>query len=192
MNTVILEKILNSGEDRFDVFSRLVQNRIIFINDLISDKNTSDIIATLLYLDLDENNNDKITVFINAECGDIRNVLAIYDIMQILSVPIETFCIGTAMREAVLLLAAGTKGSRLISKNADICLSQVLSQSVSQSDLTNTKISHDKILKDNEIFLKLLSKHLGKSLKTLKKDIERQKFMSASQAVAYGIADEVV
>jgi ATP-dependent Clp protease, protease subunit len=190
MNTIILEKIGNIEEIRVDVFSRLLQNRVIFIDDLVTDRAAIDIIATLLSLDKEKN--DKVTIFINSEGGDLRNVFAIYDAMQLMSSTVETFCIGSAMREAVLLLSAGTKGHRIITKNADVCVSQVMSHYISHSDLTNTKISHDKTLKDNEAFLKELSKNTSKSLKELKKVTERQLFLTASQAVAYGIADKVV
>ena len=190
MNTVILEKIGNIEEIRVDVFSRLLQNRVIFIDDLITDRAAIDVIATLLHLDKEKN--EKVTIFINSEGGDIRNVFAIYDAMKLMTSPIETFCIGSAMREAVLLLAAGTKGHRIITKNADICVSQVMSQYMSHSDLTNTKISHDKTVKDNESFMKELSKNIGKSLKDLKKTTERQLFLTATEAVKYGIADKVV
>lgn len=190
MNTIILEKMASVDEMRVDVFSRLLQNRIIFIDDLINDRTTADVIATLLFLDKDSSS--KITIFINADGGDIRNVFAIYDAIQLANSTIETFCVGAGMREAVLLLAAGTKGHRIIAKNADICISQVMAQSMNHSDLTNTKISHDKILKDNESFLKELSKNIGKPLKILKRDIERQKFMTAAEAVKYGVADKVV
>lgn len=190
MNTVILERMDSVNEVHVDVFAKLLQHRVIFIDDLFTDRATADVIATLFYLDKEETN--QITVFINAEGGDIRNVFSIYDAMQLVSSPIETFCIGSAMREAVLLLAAGTKGHRIIAKNADINISQVMSPYTSQSDLTNTKITHDKVLKDNENFLKELSKHIKKPLKELKKDTQRQLFMTANQAVKYGIADRVV
>lgn len=190
MNTIILEKMGNIEEVRVDVFSRLLQNRVIFIDDLVTDKAAVDVLAALFYLD--KENQDKITIFINAEDGDIRNVFTIYDGMQLMTSPLETFCVGSAMREAVLLLAAGTKGHRLVTKNADICIAQVTSQSMGHSDLTNTKIGHAKTIKDNEAFLKALSKHVGKSLAQLKRDTERQRFMTAPQAVKYGIADKVV
>lgn len=189
MNNIILEKMGNIEEVRIDIFSRLLQNRIIFIDDLTNDKTAIDILAVLLYLD--KENHSKITIFINSEGGDLRNVFAIYDAMKLMISPIETFCIGSAMREAVLLLSAGTKGYRIIAKNADICISQIVNQCVSYSDLTNTKISHDKTIKDNEVFLKELSKNIGKTLKQLKKDTERQLFLSAAQAIEYGIADKV-
>jgi ATP-dependent Clp protease protease subunit len=147
MNTIVLEKNENVEELRVDVFSRLLQNRIIFIDDLTTDKTAMDIVAVLLCLDKFDNENqgikNKVTIFINSEGGDIRNVFAIYDTMKRMSSPIETFCIGSAMREAALLLSAGTKGHRVITKNSDICLSQINSQYVSHGDLTNTKISRD-------------------------------------------------
>jgi len=190
MHNIILEKVDNSEEIRIDIFSRLVQNRIIFIDDLISDKATADVLSLILFLDRE--NQNKITLFINAECGDIRNVFAIYDAMKLASSPLETFCIGSAMREAVLLVAAGTKGYRIVTQNADICVSQVVSPYVSHGDLTNTQISHQKTVRDNNAFLKELAKNTGKSFKELKKDTERQLFLTPNQAVKYGIADRVV
>lgn len=190
MNTEILEKADSFDEVRINVFSKLLQNRIIFIDDLTMDQVAVDIMATLLLLD--KENQEKITIFINSEGGDIRNIFTIYDAMQLTSSPLETICIGSVMREAVLLLAAGTKGHRVITKNADICLSQAMSPYMSYSDLTNTKISHDKTVKDNDTFLRELAKNTGKTFKILKKDTERQVFMTPTQAVKYGIADRVL
>lgn len=190
MHHIILEKIANTEEIPVNVFSRLIQNRIIFVDDLYSDQAAANILAALLFLD--KTGDTKITMFINAEGGDIRNVFMIYDAMQLLVSPVETFCIGSAMREVVLLLAAGNQGSRFISKIADVCISQVTAQYMSHSDLTDTKISHDKIIKDNDTFLKELAKLTGKSFQELKADTERQMFLTATQAVNYGIVDKVV
>lgn len=190
MNNIILEKIQNFEEIKIDIFSKLARNRIIFIDDLFGDKAAIDIIALLLALD--KESQERIIIFINSEGGDIRNVFAIYDAMKLTVSPIETYCIGSAMREAVLLVAAGTKGQRFITKNADICISQVTSSYISHSDLTNTKISHDKVIKDNDSFFKELSKNTGKSVNDLKKDTERQLFLTPAQAVKYGIADKVI
>lgn len=190
MHNIILEKMNNVEDIPVNVFSRLIQNRIIFIDELYAEKAAADVLAALLYLD--KESNDKITIFLNVEGGELRNVMMIYDAIQLLNSPVETFCIGSVMREAVLLLAAGAKGQRFITKHADVCLSQLTAQYVSHSDLTNTKISHDKTIKDNEMFLKELSKHIGKSLKELKKMTERQIFLTSAQAVAYGIADRVI
>ena len=177
------------NEDRFDVFSKLINSRVLFINDFIDDKSAVDIVAALMCLD--KHNHDKITIFINSDGGDIRNIFMIYDIIKSLSSPIETFCIGTAMGESVLLLAAGTKGSRIISKNSDIGVSQIAHNGIGYYDLTNAKISHEKNKKDNEVFLKELSKCTGKSLKIIKSDTQRQLFLTPQEAVKYGIVDKV-
>lgn len=190
MHNVILERLTNVEEVRVDIFSKLLQNRVIFIDDLISDRAAMDIVAALFHLDSE--NNDKITLFINSEGGDIRNIFAIYDAMQIITSPLETFGIGSVMKEAVLLLAAGTKGFRLITRNADVCLSQVTLQYMNYSDLTDTKISHEKTIKDNDNFLKALSKNINKPLKDLKKDTERQLFMTSNEAIKYGLADKIM
>lgn len=190
MNTEIIEQVSHLEEVRSNLFFRLLQNRIIFIDNLFSDRATTDIIAVLFMLDQEKE--EKITIYINAEGGELRNVFAIYDTMQLLKSPLETCCIGAVMREATLLLAAGTKGYRFVSKNSDIGISQVITQYMSHSDLTNTKITHDKIIRDNETFLKEFAKNIGKSVKELKKDIERQLFLTPAQAVQYGIADKVI
>lgn len=193
MNELVLEKSGNVAEDRIDVFSKLLENRIVFVDNLLSDEATCNIIAVLLYLD--KESQDKITLFINSEGGDIRNVFALYDAMNLIGAPLETFCMGSAMHESVLLLAAGEAGCRLATKNADICLSQINSSSghyMGYGDLTTTKISHDKILKDNEAFLKELSKVTGRAVGQLRKDTERQLFLTSSQAIKHGIVDKVV
>lgn len=189
VNTLILEKFQSENEIRIDVSSKLIQNRIIFVDDLINDKNAAGIVATLLLLDSESQ--DKITIFINSEGGDIRNVFMIYDAMKLISSPIETFCIGTAMREATLLLAAGSPGMRLIAKNADTAISQIVYNGIYLSDLTDTKIAHQKWNRDNEAFLKELSKRTNKPLKQIKIDTERQLFMNAQKTVEYGLADRV-
>lgn len=189
MNTIILEKMDNVEENRIDCFSRLLQNRIIFIDDLFTDRVAVDILATLLFLD--KTGKDKVTIFLNAEGGELRNVFMIYDGIKLMSSIVETFCIGSASREAVLLLAAGTKGHRRITKNSDVCISQIMAQYMSHSDLTNTKISHAKTVNDNNRFLQELAKNTGKTLQEIKKDTERQMFMTPREAVKYGIADMV-
>lgn len=190
MNTVILEQASRLEEVRSDLFGKLLENRILFIDDLYSDAVAADIIAVLFLLG--KNPEDKITLFISAESGDLRNVFAIYDAIKIAKSTIETVCIGAASREAALLLSAGTKGHRFITKNSDVCLSSINYSFMDHSDLTNIKISHDKVLLDNESFLKELSKNIGKSLKVLKKDTERQLYLTSAQAVKYGLADKVV
>lgn len=189
MNNQVLERAANIEENRVDVFSRLISNRIVFIDNLLEDQVVIDTIAVLLLLEKDKQ--EKITITINAEVGDIRNVFALYDVMQSLKSPIETLCIGSAMREAVLLLAAGSKGQRLISRNADISICQLTGQGTSISDMTDTQIFHQRVMRNNETFLKELSKLTGKSLKQIKRDTERQLFMTPKEAIAYGIADGI-
>lgn len=191
MQSIILETVKGPEEEvPFDVYSRLIQNRIIFINDIVSDKNAADIMAILIHLDSVEES--KITVFINSEGGDLRNIFMIYDTMRLLKSPIETFCAGSVMRESVLLLAAGTKGMRFISKNSDVNVSQITHTGVLFSDLTNAKISHDKNQKDNLAFMQELATCMGTTRDKLMKQTERQLFLNPAEAVKLGVADKVV
>lgn len=190
MNPFVTESVIHEEEVQIDVSQRLLQARILFVDELLNDQTAANIVATLLHLD--KISNEKITMFLNLEVSDIRNVFMVYDTMQLLSAPIETCCVGTAMHEAVLLLAAGTKGMRVITKNADVCVSQVTNVGMSHSDLTNTKIFHKKVQKDNDNFLRELSKCTKKPLRSLKKDVERQLFLNPTQAVKYGIVDKVI
>lgn len=190
MNRIITEET-EMGEIPVDIFYKLSKNRILFLDSEITDQLATDICATLLLKD-SEDSSAKITLIINSPGGDIRNTFMIYDMMNIISAPIETVCVGSASDEAVLLLAAGNPGMRFITKNSNVSLNQIVHDGMRVSDLTDAKIILDAVSKDNENFLKALSKCLNKNYKQLSTDLNRKKFLNSSQAVKYGIVDKIV
>lgn len=191
MNTLVLEQTEN-GEVPMDVYQKLANDRILFITDYISDNIATDIIATLLLKDQGEDSDKKITLFINSHGGDIRNAFMIYDIMQMIHAPIETVCIGAAMDEAALLLAGGTKGMRLATKNAVITMSQLVHDWHMHTNLTDAKNLLEQSQIDNARILEIYSKATGRPVKELKEDLDRRIFLDAPQAVKYGLIDKVV
>ena len=190
MNTLVLESN-ELGEFPVDVYQKLSNDRILFICDDLTDSVASDIVATLLLKDA-EDSEKKITLFINSMGGDIRNALMIYDMMQMIDSPIETVCIGFAMNEAVIILAGGTPGMRLATKNASIAVSQLTSDWFINSDLPNAKKMLDLSMQDNKRMMDILAKCTGKTLKQVSKDFDRKVFMNSAQAVKYNLIDKVV
>lgn len=179
------------GEMPIDVYQKLADNRILFLFDTIDDKLASDITATLLLKDY-EDAKSKITLFINSDGGDIRNVFMIYDMMQIVEAPIETICIGSAQNEAALLLAAGTPGMRLATKHAIIGVGQLVHEWMAFSDLTDAKQILDLSAKDNKRMMDILAKACSKPIKEITADLERKIFMNSKEAVKYGLIDKVI
>jgi len=173
-----------------DIYSKLARDRILFIND-IEEKEAVDLVATLMLKDL-EDPTTKITLLINSSGGDIRDVFMIHDVMQALSAPIETICVGDAMNESVLLLASGTKGMRLATENAFICPSQLSQDRYLHSDLANASDTLARLTRDNDSLMTLLSKKTGKKKSKIVKDFERQQYFDVKQAKTYGLIDGVV
>lgn len=190
MNTIVIEKTQN-GDVAIDVYQKLADDRIIFLSEFIDDKVSSEINATLLLKDL-ESPSEKITMFINSEGGDIRSVFSIYDMMNSLSAPIETVCIGSAMHEAALLLAAGTKGMRLATKNSLISLGQLVNDHMNMVDLTDAKKTLDQSIYDNKKMIEAFAKCTGKTVKEISSDFDRTMFLNASQSLKYGLIDKVI
>lgn len=191
MNTVILENT-ELGEIPVDVYQKLANDRILFLCNQITDTVATDIVATLLLKD-SEDSEQKITLFINSDGGDVRNALMIYDVMSMISAPIETVCIGSAMDEAAIILAGGEPGMRLATKNSVIAVSQLVHDWYSTySNLTDAKKILDQSMSDNKRMMEILSKACKKSTKQIMEDFERRVFMNAKQAVKYGIIDKVV
>lgn len=189
MNTFILEEQKNHIP--VDVYQKLSDNRILFIDSYINDKIAVDITAALLLKDAEDPTN-KISIFINSYGGDIRSIFMIYDMMKIIRAPIETICMGAAMSEAVLLLAAGTHGLRFATQNAMICPNQLMYTDSQYSDLTDAKITLDQIKLDNKKFIEALSKCTKKPVKTLTNELNRRKFFSPKEALKRGFIDEII
>lgn len=190
MNTTIMETT-EHGEVPIDVYQKLANDRILFVCDQITDKVASDIIATLMLKDL-EDSNQKITLFLNSQGGDIRNVLMICDMMSLIQAPIETICIGAAMDESILLLSSGHLGMRFATRNSIIAISQLVHNHIEQANLTDAKNYLELSLADNRRMMEILAKNTNKPIKQVMEDFDRRVFMTPIQAVKYGLIDKVV
>lgn len=177
------------GERSYDIYSRLLKDRIIFLGTHIEDGMANAIIAQLLFLE-SQAPKEEIKMYINSPGGSVTSALAIYDTMQYVKCDIKTICIGMAASAASLLLAAGKKGKRLILPNAEVMIHQVMGGA--QGQATEIDIHARHILKTRDQLNKILVKHTGQKLAKVEKDTERDYFMSAEEARKYGIVDAVL
>ena len=184
---VVIDKDIN-GERSYDIFSRLLKERIIFISGEINDSLANSVIAELLYLD-SINHND-ISLYINSPGGVITSGMAIYDTMNFIKSDVSTICLGMAASMAAFLLTSGTKGKRYILPNADVMIHQPLGGAEGQA--TDIKIASDRIINLRNRLNKILSKNTGKSLNKIEKDTERDNYLSADEALTYGIVDHII
>lgn len=178
-------------EEDNDVYRRLADENVLFISDEITDKLASDICATLI-LKSCTNPKDIIQIFINSNGGDISNVLMIYDVLKMIKNKVQVICTGSICDESVVLLAAGTKGYRCMTKNSFITVSQLNNHYAAVTDLTNAKISLSQSLEDNNRMMNIFAKATKKPLKTIIKDFERSVSFNAQQALKYGLIDEIL
>jgi len=183
-----LEKT-NYGERAYDIYSRLLKDRIIFLGTPIDDAVANTVIAQLLFLD-NENNRDDIKIYINTPGGSVSAGLAIYDTIQYVKADVSTICIGMAASMGAVILAGGAKGKRLALPNSEIMIHQVMGGAEGQA--TDIKIRAEHILKVKEKLDKILVKHTSKSLSQIETDTDRDKFMSPQEAIDYGLIDQVV
>lgn len=190
MNTIVLEET-EDGDMPVDVYQRLADDRILFLCGEITDSLATDIVASLLLKDA-ESPGEKITLFINSDGGDIRNVLMIYDIMTIIKSPIETICIGAAWDEAAILLAGGEPGMRLATKHSVIAVSHLIHDWYTHTNLSDAKKILDQSSSDNKRMMDILAKGSKKTTKQVMEDFNRRVFMTPSQAAKYGIIDGVI
>lgn len=177
------------GERAYDIYSRLLKDRIIFIGSPIDDGVANAVIAQLLFLE-SENPKEDIKMYINSPGGQVTSALAIYDTMQYVRADVQTICIGMAASAASVLLAAGQKGKRMALPNAEVMIHQVLGGVSGQA--TDIDIHAKHILKTRDRLNKILVKHTGQKLAKIEQDTERDYFMSSEEAVKYGIVDKVI
>lgn len=177
------------GERAYDIYSRLLKDRIIFIGTPIDDEVANIVIAQLLFLAAEDINKD-INMYINSPGGVVTAGLAIYDTMQYLKAPISTICIGQAASFGALLLAAGEKGKRFALPNSRIMIHQPLGGA--QGAATDIEIQTQEILRIKKLLNEILARHTGQPLGKIEKDSDRDFYMSAEEAVKYGIVDEVI
>lgn len=177
------------GERSYDIFSRLLKERIIMLSGEVNDDTANLIVAQLLFLESEDPDKD-IYLYINSPGGSITSGMAIYDTMQYIKCDVSTICIGMAASMGAFLLSCGAKGKRIALPNAEIMIHQPLGGF--QGQATDFEIHAKRILKIKENLNKILSENTGKPLETIKADVERDNFMSADEAKAYGLVDEVI
>ena len=184
----VIEKS-NFGERAYDIYSRLLKERIIFLGSPIDDAVANAVIAELLFLESEDKGKD-IKLYLNTPGGSVTAGLAIYDTMQYIKPDVITICVGTASSMGAVLLTAGTKGKRFALPNAEIMLHQVMGGTEGQA--TDIKIRAEHILKIRDRINQILAKHTGQTLAKIEKDTDRDFFMTAEQAKNYGIIDKVI
>ena len=184
---IVVDKEI-SGERSYDIYSRLLKERIIFISGEINDSLANTVIAELLYLD--SINHEDISIYINSPGGVISSGMAIYDTMKFIKSDISTICMGMAASMAAFLLSSGTIGKRYILPNADVMIHQPLGGAEGQA--TDIKIACDRILNLKNRLNTILAKNTGKKLNVIEKDTERDNYLCADDALAYGIVDKII
>ncbi len=177
------------GERAYDIYSRLLKERIIFLGTPINDVVANTIIAQMLFLDSQDSKQD-IKIYINSPGGSVTAGLAIYDTMQHVSAPVSTICVGMAASMAALLLSAGQKGKRFLLPNAEVMIHQIMGGA--QGQATDVKIRAEHMLKLKDRLNKIMAKHTGQPIKKIDVDTDRDNFMTADEAVKYGLVDKVV
>ncbi|MBQ7387592.1 MAG: ATP-dependent Clp endopeptidase proteolytic subunit ClpP [Clostridia bacterium] len=185
---VVVEQT-SRGERSYDIYSRLLNDRIIFLADEVNDVTASLVVAQLLYLEAQDPDKD-IYLYINSPGGSISAGMAIYDTMNYIKCDVSTICIGMAASMGAFLLSSGAKGKRFALPNAEVMIHQPLGGM--QGQASDIKIHADHILKIRAKLNQLLSEQTGKPLKTIERDTERDNYMSADEACEYGLVDKVI
>jgi ATP-dependent Clp protease protease subunit len=184
----VIEKT-NFGERAYDIYSRLLKDRIIFLGGPVDDALANTVIAQLLFLDSQDSEKD-IQLYINSPGGSVTAGLAIYDTMNYVKSDVSTICVGIAASMGAVLLASGKKGKRFTLPNAEVMIHQVMGGAEGQA--TDIEISARHILKTKEKLNKILAEQTGKPLKKIEQDTDRDYFMSSEEAKTYGIVDKII
>ncbi|MBO7666664.1 MAG: ATP-dependent Clp endopeptidase proteolytic subunit ClpP [Clostridia bacterium] len=179
----------NRGERSFDIFSRLLNDRIVFLGEEINDVTASLVVAQLLFLEAQDPDKD-ISLYINSPGGSITSGMAIYDTMNFIKCDVSTICVGMAASMAAFLLSAGAKGKRIALPNSEIMIPQPLGGM--QGQATDIRIHADRIIKIKEKLNRILASNTGKSYEQVCADTERDNFMDPSDALEYGIIDKIL
>lgn len=178
------------GERAYDIYSRLLKERIIFLGGPIIDPVANSVIAQLLFLESEDDKKD-IKLYINSPGGSVPATLAVYDTMQYVKPDVSTICIGMAASGAALLLSAGAKGKRFALPNSEVLIHQVMAVGI-EGQATEIEISAKHILRLKERLNRILAKHVGRPLTEVEKDTDRDFYMDAEEAKKYGIIDEII
>ena len=183
----VLEKT-NNSERVYDLYSRLLKDRIIFISDEINDNTANIVVSELLYLD--SISHDDISIYINSPGGSITSGMAIYDTMNYIKSDVSTICIGIAASMAAFLLSSGSKGKRFILPNSEVMIHQPLGGA--QGQATEIKIAAQRILKLKDKLNNILAINNNKNIEKIESDTERDNFMNSNEALEYGIVDKIL
>ena len=179
----------NRGERQYDIFSRLLNDRIVVLSDEVNDATASLVVAQLLFLESQDSEKD-ISFYINSPGGSVTAGMAIYDTMQYIKCDVSTICMGLAASMGAFLLSSGAKGKRFALPNSEIMIHQP--SGGAQGQATDIKIVADHILRTKQKLNKILAENTGKSIETIAQDTERDNFMSAAEAQEYGLIDKVI
>lgn len=185
----VIERDKNGLSGVYDIYSRLLEDRIIFLGGMITDSVANTIIAQMLFLESKDNKKD-IKLYINTPGGLVTAGLAIYDTMQFVKCDVSTICVGIAASMGAVILASGTKGKRFILPNSEAMLHQVMGGA--QGQAIDVEISARHIIKIKEQINKILSKHTGQKLQKIEKDTDRDFYLGAKEAKDYGLVDKIV
>ena len=178
------------GERAYDIYSRLLKERIVFLSGVINDPLANTVIAQLLFLQSEDPKKD-IQLYINSPGGSVSSALAIYDTMQYISPPVSTVCVGLAASGAALLLAAGAKGKRFALPNAEIMIHQVMAGGI-EGQAVDIEISARHVMRLKSKLSQIMARHTGKPLQQVDKDTDRNYHMDTEEAKKYGIIDEII
>ncbi|MCI6239972.1 MAG: ATP-dependent Clp endopeptidase proteolytic subunit ClpP [Wujia sp.] len=178
------------GERAYDIYSRLLKERIIFLADEVNDTTASLVIAQLLFLESEDPSKD-ISLYINSPGGSVSAGFGIYDTMNYIKCDVSTICVGMAASMGAFLLAGGTKGKRIALPNSEIMIHQPLGGLPGHNQATDMKIATDNILRTKERLNRILSENTGKSMEEIERDTDRNNWMTADQALEYGLIDHI-
>ena len=185
----VLEQTAKGGERQYDIYSRLLKDRIIFLGEEVNDVTASLVVAQLLFLESEDPKKD-ISLYINSPGGSVTAGMAIYDTMQYIKCDVSTICIGLAASMGAFLLAGGAKGKRFVLPNAEVMIHQPSGGARGQA--TEIEIAAKNILRTRQKLNEILAANTGKPIDVIAVDTERDNFMTAEEAVAYGLADSVI
>ena len=185
----VIDKSPQGGERAYDIFSRLLEERIIFLGSAINDEVANVVIAQLLFLEKMDSKKD-ITIYVNSPGGSVSATLAMYDTMQLIKPDVSTVCVGIAASGGSIILMGGAKGKRFILPHSEVMIHQPLGGAEGQA--TDIAIHADHIVQTKKLLNEMIAKHTGQTLEQVEKDTERDKFMRADVALAYGCVDKII
>lgn len=185
----VIDKTPGGGERVYDIYSRLLEERIIFLGGGINDEVANVVIAQLLFLEKMDPHKD-ITVYVNSPGGSVSSTLAMYDTMQLIKCDVSTVCVGIAASGGSIILMGGTKGKRFILPHSEVMIHQPLGGTEGQA--TDIAIHADHIIQTKKLLNEMIAKHTGQKLAKVEADTERDYFMRAQQALDYGIVDKII